>query len=283
MQLTPRYEGPDVLRLEVPLGDPSIPMIRQRRRLGETLAGLDGAGWSTASRCEGWSVQDVVAHLASTNQFWTVSIASALAGRPTRFLESFDPVATPAAIVEPTRKLAPGEVLSQYQSSVDDLANAVTGLSDEAWATRAEAPPGHIELRAVVLHALWDAWTHERDIMLPLGLSQAVEADEIQASLVYAAAISPTLLATLGSSRRGRLGVDASEPETSFVVEAGETVVVRPASALAGDAVDAALRGDAVELIEGLTFRAPLAHDVAPEHVWLLGGLAQAFDVAATP
>jgi uncharacterized protein (TIGR03083 family) len=267
-----------VLRLEVEIGDPSIPLVRQRRRLGETLSELADADWSAASRCDRWSVQDVVSHLASTNQFWTLAITSALAGSPTRYLEGFDPVATPAAMVEPTRELAPGEMLGRYLESVDQLAAAVTGVSEEAWScVRAEAPPGHIELRAVVLHALWDAWTHERDIALPLGRQQAAEPDEIRACLVYSAAISPALLATEGSARRGLLAVTAVEPEIAFVVDAGATVVVRERGG--EDAVDAELRGDAVDLIEGLTFRVPLAHDVPAEHAWLLGGLAQAFDL----
>ena len=278
VQITPRYDGPAALRLEVPLGDPSIPLVRQRRRLGETLAGLADADWSVPSRCEGWSVKDVVAHLASTDQFWTASISSALAGSPTRFLESFDPVATPAALVEPTRQLAPGKILGRYLRSVDEFAKAVDGLSDDAWSVLAEAPPGHIELRGVVLHALWDAWTHERDILVPLGRQQVVEPDEIRACLVYAAAIGPAVLAVQGSSRRGLLAVDADDPHITFVVEAGTTVTVRDRSA--DDVVDAELRGGAVDLIEGLTLRAPLVHDVPAEHEWLLGGLAQAFDLA---
>src|SRR4051794_31151292 len=114
MQLTPRYDGPNVLRIDLPLGDVSVPLIRQRRRLAETLAGLSDEQWATGSRCEGWSVQDVVAHLLGTNQFWAASMASALGGRPTRFLATFDPVKTPAAMVEPMRKMSPADVLAGF-------------------------------------------------------------------------------------------------------------------------------------------------------------------------
>lgn len=277
MQLTPRYDGPDVLRIEVEVGDPSVPMVRQRRRLASALAALPDDAWSVASRCEGWSVRDVIAHLVGTNQYWTISITSALAGSPTRFLESFDPVATPAAMVESVRAKSAAEVLQEYVDSTDALAAAVDGLGADAWSVRGEAPPGHIELRAVVLHALWDAWTHERDVLLPLGDAQALEADEVRSCLVYAAAIGPALLAAQGSDRRGVLAVSAREPDVSLVVEAGECVVVR--EGIAADA-DAVLEGSAVELIEGLTLRAPLSCDVVPDSEWLLGGLAQAFDVA---
>ena len=63
MRLTPRYDDPTFLQLDLPMGDPAVPMLRQRRRLASLLGGLDDEQWAAASRCEGWSVQDVVAHL----------------------------------------------------------------------------------------------------------------------------------------------------------------------------------------------------------------------------
>jgi uncharacterized protein (TIGR03083 family) len=50
-----------------------VPLLRQRRRLAALLGSLDDQQWATTSRCEQWSVQDVVAHLVSTNQFWAFS------------------------------------------------------------------------------------------------------------------------------------------------------------------------------------------------------------------
>jgi uncharacterized protein (TIGR03083 family) len=278
MQLTPRYGSPVVLRIDVPVGDPSVPLVRQRRRLAETLARLDDAQWQAASRCEGWSVQDVVAHLVDTNHFWAASMSAGLAGSPTRFLVTFDPVTSPAALVERTRELAPSDVLARYVESLDGLAEVVADVTDDAWSIPAEAPPGHVALRAVALHALWDAWTHERDIVVPLGLTQPAEPDEIRACLVYAAAISPTLLAAGGSARRGIVAIEATDPATTFVVEAGATVTVR--TGRADDVADVELRGEAADLVEALTFRAPLACDVAPDGRWLLGGLAEVFDQA---
>ena len=42
----------------------------------------------------------------------------------------------------------------------------VDGLDDAGWATVAEAPAGLIPVRLLALHALWDCWVHERDIVL---------------------------------------------------------------------------------------------------------------------
>ena len=275
MQLSPRYDGPPVLEFDVTLGDLSVPLVRQRRRLGEFLASIDSAHWSTASRCEGWSVQDVIAHLIGTNQYWAMSIAGGLKGEPTRYLAGFDPVATPAQMVDGLRALSPGDVLDQYAASVEQLADVVADLDEAQWALLAEAPPGHIAVRAVALHALWDAWIHERDVCLPLGTTPPAEPDEVAGCLYYCAAIGPTLAATQGSTRAGALVITATNPDVAFVVHAGPTVVVSD-----GEPPDDAARvaGDAVALVEGLTFRAPWDHDLDADHAWLVSGLDEAFD-----
>ena len=276
MQVTPRYDGPPVLELRVAV-DPAAPLLRQRRRLGEFLATLDDAQWAAPSRCDGWSVQDVIAHLVGTNQYWSISISAGLKGEPTRYLASFDPVATPAQMVEGLRSMSAAEVLNQYVDSVEQLASVVADLDDDAWSTVAEAPPGHIAIRAVALHALWDAWTHERDIRLPLGTAPVIERDEVEGCLLYAAAIAPAIRASAGSTRCGRLGVKASDPDVTFVVDAGPTVVV--ADTVPPPGVPC-LTGDAVALIEGLTFRAPLVHGLGDD-AWLLEGLGEVFDRSA--
>jgi uncharacterized protein (TIGR03083 family) len=276
MQLTPRYDGSPLLHLDDSVGNPIEPMVRQRRRLVAELGALDDAQWQSPSRCEDWSVQDVVSHLVGTNQFWTLSIGAGLAGTPTRFLATFDPVATPAQMVEQTRALKPSEVLEQFGASVDELAGAVEGLDPSKLSTIGEAPPGHVPLTAVLLHALWDAWIHERDILLPLGLSQPCEDDEVRGCLVYSAGLGPAFAAMSGSTREGTLVVEATDPDTTVVVEAGPTVTVRIGSPPAAEA--ARLTGAAADLVEAFSFRGPYPEPLGDEHAWLLGGLDAVFD-----
>jgi len=263
--------------MDAPVGDPSIPMVRQRRRLSDVLATLDERQWATQTRCEGWSVQDVVTHLITTNQFWTISILAGLAGEPTKFLVAFDPVQTPAQMVDDMRDMSSADVLARYVETTDALASAVDGLDDDAWSTIAEAPPGHVAIRSLALHALWDAWIHERDVLLPLGIGPVLEPDEIAGSLMYAAALGPAFYASTGSDRRGTLGVVATDPDLSFVVESGPTVVVRSGPVPADVPC---VTGDAVTLVEGLSFRGPFDHGLADDDLWLLGGLADVFDIA---
>ncbi|MDQ6698405.1 MAG: maleylpyruvate isomerase family mycothiol-dependent enzyme [Actinomycetota bacterium] len=282
MLLTPRYEGPPVLRFTGPVSDLSVPLLRQRRRTGAFMASLDDAQWASATRCEGWSVRDVIAHLVGTDQFWVVSATAAIAGTPTRYLAAFDPVVTPAQMVSGTRDVAPAEILATYLDGIEALGDVLTGLDDAQWSLPAEAPPGHVPLHALARHALWDAWIHERDIVLPLGGDPIEEPDEVRASLQYAAALGPALLATTGTSRPGTLVLDGTDPEAHVVVEAGETVVVSDATPSGGTAPSDAVRlaGRSVELVEALSLRAPFPRAIAEDERWLFAGLASAFDQA---
>jgi uncharacterized protein (TIGR03083 family) len=274
MELTPLYDTPGYMRFELPLDDLAAPLLRQRRRLAATLAALDDAQWASPTRCDAWTVRDVVSHLTTTNQFWTVSISAGLHGEPTRILNGFDPLATPAQMVdadtEPSEK-----VLDRFVETNDALAVVVADLDDKVWETLAEAPPGHIPIRGVAMHAMWDSWIHERDIVLPLGFDAVEEDDEIAGSLRYGAALSPAFAVAHGSTRPGAVVVDVTDPEVHAVIEIGDGVRVHD-----GDAPDGALRltGSAVELLEAISYRAPMPEAVPAEHAWLFGGLAQAFD-----
>jgi uncharacterized protein (TIGR03083 family) len=278
VELTPRYDGPDLLCWEVPVGDLAGALARQHARLAGVLAELDDEQWATPSRCEGWSVQDVVAHLVTANDFFALAIVSGRKGEPTRFLMGFDPVATPAQMVAAVGPHEPAETLARFVESNAGLDRALAGLEGDAWLDVAEAPPGHIPICAVAAHSLWDAWIHERDIALPLGLDVTVRSDEVAASLGYVATLSPLFAAVNGSTRAGTLVIDATDPDVRFVIELGATVTVHDGAIPSGAAT---ISGDAVTLLEGLSFRRPLEVTVAEEHRWMLGGLAEAFDVAS--
>jgi uncharacterized protein (TIGR03083 family) len=274
MQLTPTY-GEAVLVAEPLLADPATPLLRQRERLATTLAGLDAERWAAPSRCEGWTVQDVVAHLVTTNQFWTFSIGAGLQGQPSRFLATFDPVASPAEMVAAVRSMAPAETLAQFQETNAGLAEVIGAVGADGWSTLAEAPPGHLAIALVAQHALWDSWVHERDIALPLGLDQVIEPDEVAASLAYGAALSPAFLACLGSTRCATIEVRATDPDLRVVIDVGRRVVLHDGLA-ADDAV--LVTGDAVALLEAFSFRGPFPTPLAADDRWILSGLAEIFD-----
>lgn len=274
MQLTPWYGSDPLITVDSEPGAVAGPAIRQRRRLVDALAELDDADWSRPSRCAGWTVRDVVVHLDSTNAFWSFSIRRGLEGDPTSFLATFDPVSSPAELVAAAGDPSPAEVLERFRASTESLAETVGGVGD-AWGATAEAPVGHVSVDAVVHHALWDSWVHERDVLEPLGVEQVAEADEVEASLRYAAALAPAFALSKGRGGPATMVVEARDPVLSFKVDVGRSVHVGDGPAPDADLV---LRGRAVDLAEALSVRRPLDQQVDDSVSWLVDGVAEVFD-----
>jgi uncharacterized protein (TIGR03083 family) len=240
------------------------------------LESLSDGDWGAASRCDGWTVQDVVSHLIGVNGFWRASVVAGLAGAPTRVLAGFDPATTPALMVAAMGELTPPQVLDQFVASNDALFEVIGELDAAGWGTLAESPAGHVPIRVIAHHALWDCWVHERDIALPLGLNPPAELDEVRSCLRFAAALSPAFAISAGHELTGVFAVDAGDPALCFVLEVGDAVAVRDQVA-PPDAP--CLRGGAVELVEALSLRAPLPASTPRAWLRLLQGLATAFDV----
>ena len=274
MQLTPRYGTDPIITLDGSPSDILAPVVRQRRRLAATLGSFTDDQWAHPSRCEGWSNRDVVVHLDSTNSFWAFSIAAGQRGEPTTFLATFDPVASPAQLVAGSKDLSAHDVLDRIKASTASFVATLESLTETDWLVLAEAPPGHISISALAHHALWDAWVHERDVLLPLGVAPDEEPDEVAAALRYVAALAPALAISRGGTETGTLAVDATAPDVAFVVEVGDHVNVRAGTATA----DLLLTGGAVELVEALSIRTPIAQQVPANCTWMVSGLAELFD-----
>lgn len=284
MKLAPRYDRPAVLAIDdtVDTVDSQlVPVTRQRRRFQSMLARLTEEQWSHASRCDGWTARDVVVHLVTVNEFWTMSVAAGTAGEPTRVLAGFDPASTPALLVDTMHALSPSEVLDRFVTTNEAFLDTLARLAAEEWSMPAESPPGHVPIRLLAQHALWDSWVHERDVALPLGNAPAIEPDEVASCLRYVAALSPALAFAVGAGgsgggRRGDvLAVEATDPAVRFVLDVGESVTLRDAP-LELDVP--CLRGDAAEMTEALSLRRPMDPDAPPEWTEILGGMEAAFD-----
>lgn len=277
MILAPRYEGPTILSIDGPPGELLQPFTRQRQRMLAMLEAMSDEQWAVESRCAGWTAREVAAHLVTVNTFWHASIVAGLAGTPSRMLAGFDPAASPPVMVDWMSALSHRDVLDQFTSTTNTLLNVVGELTEQGWTTTAEAPAGVIAIRALVQHALWDSWIHERDIAIPLGMETAAEPDEVRACLQFAAAISPALGLGLGLQPSCTLSVEAVDPDIQFVLQVDESVRVLDRA----DPRLPCLRGNAVELVEALSLRAPMPSTTPVEWSQLLAGLATAFDAVA--
>jgi len=269
MRLTPRYGSDPIITMEGEPDSIARPLIRQRERLVEVLSQFDDGQWAHPSRCAGWSNRDVIVHLDSTNAFWGASISGAVRGKPTRYMESFDPVASPAEWVEGFQGLSSIEVFDSFSASTKALVDRVHSLDEDGWSALGESPVGHVSVRAVAHHALWDAWIHERDILLPLGVVPAREPEEVRAALRYAASLGPAFALGNEISKKASLRVTVADPADDFVVVVSDEVDVRSADRNG----DVSLSGDAVALVESLSLRQPFEQHVPDEFSWMFRGL----------
>ena len=277
MRLAPRYDGPPILSIDDEPMAQLVPTTRQRERFARSLTDLAADQWAHPSRCAGWTVRDVVAHLVTVNTFWNASIIAGRAGAPTRVLVGFDPAATPPKLVDTMRAQSAADVLAQFVASNDALLATMRTLTADEWSMPAESPVGHVPIRLVAQHALWDSWVHERDVMLPLALDTTHEADELSSCLQYAAAVGPLMGLGIGRTPRGTFGIEATKPTVRFVVDVGDVVWLHAGRA---DTAVPLLRGDTVDLIEVLSLRSSVPADAPPEWTAMLAGLRAAFDPA---
>lgn len=114
----------------------------ERAALADDLAQLTDEQWETPSLCEGWTVRDVLAHMASTAAMTPVRFFGSLARHGFRFekMARHD--------IETYRGASPAETLKRFRSLVD----ATT------------APPGP------ALSWLGETIVHAEDIRRPLGI-----------------------------------------------------------------------------------------------------------------
>ncbi len=128
------------------------------------------------TRCEGWTVGDVAAHVAGT-------LADIVAGR-------FDGLGTP----EVTQREVDERRGRSASELADELAEVTAGaealfraFDDEAW--EAEAPAGVARTVGWGVESLWyDAFVHGDDIRAALG-RPSVSSDAVRASLSHVAAV----------------------------------------------------------------------------------------------
>jgi uncharacterized protein (TIGR03084 family) len=140
--------------------------------LRDLLAALTDADWDRPSPCEGWSVSDVVLHLAQTNE---MAIASA-GGRFDEVVAAMTAGTTAqdvdegAAIAVEKERGQPNEaVLARWQASADTLWDALEAADPHARVTWVE---GRVSIRTLTTTRLAETWIHAGDIAKAVGVER---------------------------------------------------------------------------------------------------------------
>jgi uncharacterized protein (TIGR03084 family) len=142
----------------------------QQAELSALLVDLDADGWARPSPCAGWTVADVVLHVAQTNE---LAVASA-SGRFEQglhaltdglgFASSVDDGA--ALMVERDRGGPDQAVLDRWQRSADTLRELLAASDPH---TRVVWVAGELSIRTLATTRLAETWIHTGDVATALG------------------------------------------------------------------------------------------------------------------
>jgi uncharacterized protein (TIGR03083 family) len=139
-------------RTEVVVG-----LVDELEAFGALIGPLDAVAWSAPTRCEGWTVADVAAHVVG-------SMADVVSGR----LEGLGSPEVTAREVAERKGRGPGELGSELAEVTKLAADLGEAFDDEAWA--APAPGGFDGSLGEGVEALWyDTYIHGDDIRAALG------------------------------------------------------------------------------------------------------------------
>jgi uncharacterized protein (TIGR03083 family) len=126
-------------------------------RFIELIGPLDAGQWATPSRCAGWTVADVAAHVVG-------SMTDVVAGRVDGL---GSPEVTTREVAERSGR-TPGELADECAEASKQAKDLLALFDDSAW--EAAAPGGYDGNLAQGVEALWfDTWAHGDDIRAALG------------------------------------------------------------------------------------------------------------------
>lgn len=218
-----------------------VEALRQQvEELAAIVDGLDEEKLAAPSACPGWSVADVLLHLAQTNEMASASVHGSLpeaaaawvgpdAGSATR--TDIDELA--GAAVDRDRGATGAEVRDRWRRSADAMVSAFEGCDPSA---RVQWVAGDMAPRSLATTRIAETWIHTRDVCVGLGVEQP-RSDRIWhiARLVHRTLPYAFLRAGL-SAGPGAVRFELTSPEDPSMVwefgDDGETIITGAAEDL---------------------------------------------------
>ncbi len=218
--------------------DETSALAEQQSELSELLAPLADDDWSRPSRCEGWSVADVVLHLAQTNEMaigsargsFTEALATLTAG--VQAAGNVDDGAD--LMVRHQRGAPPAALRDRWQQSADTLRAALVETDPHR---RVDWVAGQLSARTLTVTRLAETWIHTGDVADAVGVTLA-PAERLQHVARLAWRTLPYAFARAGRDLHGPVVFELDGPSGarwSFVPEDEPTTTIR------GDGVELCL------------------------------------------
>lgn len=210
-------------------------LAAQHAELAGMLASLDGPDWKRDTPCEGWTVADVVLHLAQTDELAIGSVQgrfadalAALAG-DVGFADSIDAGAD--LMVAHDRDQSNATILGRWQRDTDTLRGLLATCDPH---DRVTWVAGELSVRTLATTRLAECWIHTGDVAAAVG-QVLVPADRLRHVARLAWRTLPYAFALAGRELTGSVAFELQGPEGdewSFRPDAAAQTVIR------GDGVD---------------------------------------------
>jgi uncharacterized protein (TIGR03083 family) len=222
----------------------------QRERFVAVLRGFGADDWAAPTRCADWSAHDVVRHLCDANTFLA---ATSPGDRRLDITAGFDPRVTPRQWATVSADESPDATFRRFLTTTERMLGQLRGWLAQDRRFDVHLPYGLRDWTVLALHAHWDSWLHERDVLLAQGREHPTDDDATFYATAYgvfiAAAVAPIFgdqvqeKLTLGGDGGGVFDVENGGAATLAVtrmVTAGPPAA-QVTDALAGRFTDAAV------------------------------------------
>jgi uncharacterized protein (TIGR03084 family) len=192
--------------------DPIEALTAQDAELEAIVAPLEEAGLLAASRCPGWTVADVLVHLAQTNELAVASAAGRLAEHAEQVAGSLARTGSvddwAGALVELERG-DPIEARARWRASAEAQRAALGACSPDA---RLTWVAGELAARTLATTRLTETWIHTVDIAAAVGPRPA-PTDRLWHTARLAWRTVPYALAQAGTAPHGAVAFDLQAPD----------------------------------------------------------------------
>jgi uncharacterized protein (TIGR03084 family) len=213
-------------------------LAAQHAELAALLAPLDEADWQRPTPCEGWTVADVVLHLAQTDELAQASARGHMSDALETLAGGAGPAASvddgAAAMVARDRGAGGSAVRDRWQTSADEL-RALFAVSDPhgrlVWVA------GELSARTLATTRLAETWIHTGDVAAALG-TDVPPTDRLWHIARLAWRTLPYAFARAGRQLTGPVAFELRGPrgdEWTFVPD------TEPLTVISGDALELCL------------------------------------------
>ena len=172
----------------------------QRQRFAAVLRGFGPDDWAGPTRCADWSAHDVIRHLCDCN-----AIAAGTDDHALDLTAGFDPRITPRGWPAVSASQSPGASFSRFLATTHELLALLRDRLAQGLRFDVRLPYGPMDWTILVLHAFWDSWLHERDVLLARGREHPTDGDATIYAAAYGLFIAATAAAMFGGQVQEKL------------------------------------------------------------------------------